>query len=270
MPDPVPLLQVRDLYVRFDGTGGSTRHQVLAGVNLTLARGELLGVIGGTASGKTTLGRAIVGMTRIQRGTITLDGQPISGLGHRAQAALRRSGRIGFIFQDPLRSLDPRMTLADSVAEGLAIRGRGRRDRMQAAATAMELVGLDPALALRRPGEISGGQRQRAAIARSLALESELLICDEPVSALDAANRGDILRLLTRIRDDLGVAMMVISHNLVSLAEVADSIAVLHDGRIIEHATAATVFSSPAHPYTERLIAASTALSHARQAGPGT
>jgi ABC-type glutathione transport system ATPase component len=263
-----PLLEVAGLHVRFRGTGGRAPHDVLTGVDLTVGRGELVGVIGETGSGKTTLGRAILGLLNPTAGEIRLDGRTISGLRRRPRRALRRRGDIGFVFQDPLRSLDPDLTVGASVAEGLAIRGeRDRRRLHDAALEALARVRLEAELVDRRPGEISGGQRQRVAIARSLVLEPKLLICDEPVSALDATNRGYILGLLARLRDELGIAMAIISHDLVSLAEVVDRVAVLHDGRIVEQGPIEQVFATPEHPYTQLLIASAPALERARH-GP--
>ena len=264
-PDRDPLLEVTDLRVRFRGSGGAG-HEVLSGLSLAVSRGELVGVIGETGSGKTTLGRVIVGLVKPAGGAVALEGRRISGLRRRELRALRRSGAIQLVFQDPLRSLDPEMAVAAIVSEGLAIRGvRDREAQQRAALEALELVGLDPALASRHPGEISGGQRQRVAIARSLALHPKLLICDEPVSALDASNRGYILRLLGRLRVELGIAMLIISHDLVSLAEVVDRVAVLNGGQIVEQGPIDRVFFEPSHPYTELLIASAPQLVRARR-----
>jgi ABC-type glutathione transport system ATPase component len=269
-PDRDPLLEVTDLRVRFRGSGGAG-HEVLSGLSLAVSRGELVGVIGETGSGKTTLGRVIVGLVKPAGGAVALEGRRISGLRRRELRALRRSGAIQLVFQDPLRSLDPEMAVAAIVSEGLAIRGvRDREAQQRAALEALELVGLDPALASRHPGEISGGQRQRVAIARSLALHPKLLICDEPVSALDASNRGYILRLLGRLRVELGIAMLIISHDLVSLAEVVDRVAVLNGGQIVEQGPIDRVFFEPSHPYTELLIASAPQLVRARRSISGT
>ncbi len=260
------MLEISNLHVRYEAKGGHGHHQVLAGADLRVDNGELVGVIGETGSGKTTLGRAVVGMAKVQSGSIKLDGEQISGLRGRALLKLRRSGRIAFIFQDPLRSLDPGLTVAQSIAEGLAIQGASREEREHEVSHALELVGLEQSLGDRTPGQISGGQRQRVAIARALALKPELLICDEPVSALDASNRGYILGLLARLREELGIAMLIISHDLVSLAEVVDRVAVLHGGKFVEQGAAESVFNDPQHPYTAELIASAPALQRARQA----
>ncbi len=255
--DDEPLLRVAGLRAGFHGPDGII-HTVLDGVDLTISPGEIVGLIGETGSGKTTLGRAIVGLVRPTAGTIRFEGAQIQGLRGRHRRALRRRGRIQFIFQDPLRSLDPAQRVADIVTEGLAIRREldpaGRRQR---AAEALVAVGLGPEFLDRLPGEISGGQRQRVAIARGIVTHPRLLICDEPVSALDAANRTHILRLLARLRDDQAIAMLIISHDLASMADVADRVAVLHNGRIVEEGPTARVFAAPTHPYTRLLIASS-------------
>jgi oligopeptide/dipeptide ABC transporter ATP-binding protein len=259
------VLEVRGLRVRYASGRRSAADDVLRGVDLTVHAGEIVGVIGETGSGKTTLARAIVGLVDPIEGSVGLEGRELTGLRGRERRAFRRAGGIQLVFQDPLRSLDPDLTVEALVAEGLTVRGRvptaERRARVRAA---LELVGLDPALAARRPGELSGGQRQRASLARAVILEPRLLICDEPVSALDASNRNYILRILGELRDRLEAGLMVISHDLGSLAGVADRVAVLYRGRIVEEGPIGEVFSSPAHPYTALLIASAPHLSRRR------
>ena len=161
------------------------------------------------------------------------------------------------VFQDPLRSLDPTVTVADTIVESLAIAGTGdRAERRARAAKALELVGLDPGLLDRRPGRISGGQRQRVAIARALVPEPKLLICDEPVSALDASSRAAILSLLRQLRDETGTSMVVISHDLASMPGFADRIAVLCEGVVVEVGKTAEIFAAPKHEYTRLLLEA--------------
>jgi oligopeptide/dipeptide ABC transporter ATP-binding protein len=259
------VLQVRGLRVRYASARRSASDDVLRGVDLSVHAGEIVGVIGETGSGKTTLARAIVGLVDPIAGSVGFGGRDISALHGRARRAFRRAGGIQLVFQDPLRSLDPDLTVESVVAEGLAVRGgvpkAERRRRVQAA---LELVGLDPSLASRRPGEISGGQRQRVSLARAVVLEPRLLICDEPVSALDASNRNYILRILGELRDRLEPGLIVISHDLGSLAGVADRIAVMYRGRIVEEGPIGDVFAAPAHPYTALLIASAPHLSRAR------
>jgi oligopeptide/dipeptide ABC transporter ATP-binding protein len=246
------LLDVRGLEVSF-GRRHPTR--VLAGVDLSVRAGEILGVIGETGSGKTTLARAIVGLAPVRSGRITFEGTELTGLRGRARYAFRRAGRLQLTFQDPLRALDPQWTVARVVGEGVA-----PPDRAGRVTEALHRVGLDPSLAGRTPGEISGGQRQRVLLARALATRPRLLLCDEPVSALDASNRNHVLRLLDQVRTDAGVAVVVISHDLSSLAGIADRVAVLYRGRIVEEGPIRDVLDHPGHPYTALLVASAPSL----------
>jgi oligopeptide/dipeptide ABC transporter ATP-binding protein len=258
------VVEVRGLRVRYASARRSAADDVLRGVDLTVDAGEIVGVIGETGSGKTTLARAIVGLVDPIAGSIELGGREISGLRGRARRSFRRAGAIQLVFQDPLRALDPDLTVESVVAEGLVVRGRVRAtERSERVRAALELVGLDPALASRRPGEISGGQRQRVSLARAVILEPQLLICDEPVSALDASNRNYILRILGELRDRLDPGMIVISHDLGSLAGVADRVAVMYRGRIVEEGPIGDVFAAPQHPYTALLIASAPHLGRA-------
>jgi oligopeptide/dipeptide ABC transporter ATP-binding protein len=259
------VVEVRGLRVRYASARRSAADDVLRGVDLTVHAGEIVGVIGETGSGKTTLARAIVGLVQPIAGSVQLEGRDVTGLRGRERRAFRRKGGIQLVFQDPLRSLDPDLTVESVVAEGLTVRGRVSGDeRRRRVHAALELVGLDPSLAGRRPGEISGGQRQRVSLARAVILEPRLLICDEPVSALDASNRNYILRILGELRDRLQPGLIVISHDLGSLAGVADRVAVMYRGRIVEEGPVGQVFASPMHPYTALLIASAPHLSRAR------
>jgi oligopeptide/dipeptide ABC transporter ATP-binding protein len=255
--------------VRLHGARRATREaggqRILNGVSLQARPGEIVGVIGETGSGKTTLARTIMGLYQPVAGTVELDGAVISALRGRRLRALRRSGRMQLVFQDPLRSLDPDYTVGGLVAEGLVIQGDlDVSERDEAVAEALRIVGLDPAIAGRRPGQISGGQRQRVAIARAVVLGPRLLVCDEPVSALDASSRNYILRILGELRDRLSLAMVVISHDLASLAGIADRVAVLYQGQIVEEGPREAVFAAPRHPYTALLIASAPSVSRAR------
>jgi oligopeptide/dipeptide ABC transporter ATP-binding protein len=263
------VLRVERLRVRFAATTRAAREaavgDVLAGVDLSVAAGEIVGVIGETGSGKTTLARAVMGLVPPVGGEVRFEGREVSGLRGRERRAFRRAGGMQLVFQDPLRSLDPDLTVEAIVAEGLAVRGGlGTAERRAAVARTLELVGLDPSLAVRRPGEISGGQRQRVAIARAVILEPRLLICDEPVSALDASNRNYILRTLGELRDRIGLGIVVISHDLGSLAGLADRVVVLYRGRIVEEGPIGDVFNDPRHPYTALLVASAPHVSRAR------
>jgi oligopeptide/dipeptide ABC transporter ATP-binding protein len=239
--------------------------QVLSDVSLRVWPGQIVGLVGETGSGKTTLARTVVGLTDPRRGRVLFDGVPISALRGRARRAERRQGHVQLVFQDPLRSLDPDLTVAEIVAEGLVIRGQRdpARNRPRVLA-ALEKVGLDATVLDRTPGQISGGQRQRVSIARALAAEPRLLICDEPVSALDASTRNHVLRLLDELRDSLGLPIVVISHDLSSLAGIADRIVVLYRGRIVEDGPVGQVFTAPRHPYTALLMASAPSVRHDR------
>ena len=262
--DPAPggeLLRIEGLSVAYGHRGGRPGQQVLDGVSLRARAGEILGVIGETGSGKTTLARAVVGLAPVSGGRITVDGTEVTGLRGRALREFRRSGRVQYLFQDPLRSLDPDLTVGALVAEPLAVTGAGGREqRAERAAEALHRVGLDAAIADRLPGRLSGGQRQRVALARSVVTRPRLLLADEPVSALDASNRNHVLRLFDRLRDELDVAVVVISHDLSSLAGIADRIAVLYRGRLVEQGPTAQVLTEPLHPYTALLTASAPSV----------
>ncbi|MEU4537241.1 ABC transporter ATP-binding protein [Streptosporangium sp. NPDC023825] len=250
-PASVPLLVVRGVSVSL----GRPAVRVLSDVHLTVRAGEIVGIVGETGSGKTTLARTVVGLVNPDSGSVEVDGVEISSLRGKALRAHRRAGKVRFVFQDPLRSLDPDHSVETVVGEGLAVRRVPPAERAARVRAALELVGLDPALAARAPGRISGGQRQRVSIARAIVSEPSLLICDEPVSALDASNRNHILRLLDDLRGRLGAGVVVISHDLSSLAGVADRVAVLYRGRIVEEGPIGEVFDDPRHPYTALLVA---------------
>ena len=239
--------------------------RILTGVDLRVRPGEIVGLVGETGSGKTTVARAVVGLVKVAGGQVVIDGKQVSGLRRRALRAERRRGVAQLVFQDPLRSLDPDLKVADIVAEGLRIRGgldAGQiADRVRAA---LADVGLDASVLDRTPGQISGGQRQRVSIARALATRPQLLICDEPVSALDASTRNHILGLLDSLRRSLGLSILLISHDLSSLAGVADRVAVLYRGQIVEDGPTDQVFGSPAHPYTALLMASAPSVRHDR------
>ena len=262
-----PLLAVQSIDVTLGR--GWRANQVLSGVDLGIWPGEVVGLVGETGSGKTTLARTVAGLVDPARGRILFAGQPISALRRRARRAQRRRGHVQLVFQDPLRSLDPDMTVAQIVAEGLRIRGETDGDETRRRVTAaLAKVGLDATVLERTPGQISGGQRQRVSIARALAVEPRLLICDEPVSALDASSRNHVLRLLRELRDSLGLPIVIISHDLSSLAGIADRVVVLYRGRIVEDGPADRVFATPRHPYTALLIASVPSVRHDQPFSP--
>ncbi|WP_413229903.1 ABC transporter ATP-binding protein [Kitasatospora purpeofusca] len=255
-----PALRVERLEVRYGRT------TVLGGVDLEARSGEILGLIGETGSGKTTLARAVAGLAPVTAGRITVDGTDRTTLHGRALRTARRAGTVQYMFQDPLRSLDPDLTVARLVGEPLAVAGVPRAERGPRVREALDRVGLDAALAARTPGALSGGQRQRVALARAIVGRPRLLLADEPVSALDASNRNHVLRLLDRLRHELGLAVVVISHDLDSLAGIADRIAVLYRGRIVEQGPAEAVLDRPLHPYSALLAASAPGPDPARRA----
>jgi ABC-type glutathione transport system ATPase component len=245
------LLEVRDLRVSL---GRRPANRILHGVDLTVRRGEIVGLIGETGSGKTTLARAVLGLGPIEAGTIRIDGIDTTRLRPRARRAHRRAGSVQYVFQDPLRSLDPDSTVYESIAEPLTIRRVPSVEIRAAVHETLALVGLPAELATRFPGQISGGQRQRVALARAMVVEPDLLICDEPVSALDAASRVHVLELLQRLREERDLAILLITHDLGTLAGLADSVAVLYRGELVEQGAAARVLTAPSHDYTRLLV----------------
>lgn len=257
-----PLLDVDRVEVHL---GRRHRAPILRGVSLRIAEGEIVGLVGETGSGKTTLARTVLGLVEPTAGTVSVAGTVTSHRRPRARRDLRRRGTVQFVFQDPLRSLDPDLRVADLVTEGLAIRGGLDAGQLRARAEeALAQVGLDAGLLGRHPAQLSGGQRQRVSIARALAGGPRLLVCDEPVSALDASSRNQILRLLDSLRHELGLGILVISHDLSSLASIADRIAVLYRGRILEDGPTDRVLESPRHPYTGLLVASAPSVRHDR------
>jgi oligopeptide/dipeptide ABC transporter ATP-binding protein len=265
--DQPPLLEIDSLDVVLGRGWRATR--VLSGVDLRIWPGEIVGLVGETGSGKTTLARTVVGLAKPARGRVVVEGLTLSTLRRRARRAQRRRGHVQLVFQDPLRSLDPDMTVADIVGQGPRIRGDADNgDIRRRVLAALDQVGLDASMLDRTPGQISGGQRQRVSIARALAAEPRLLICDEPVSALDASTRNYVLRLLDELRSSLGLSIVVISHDLSSLAGIADRIVVLYRGRIVEDGPVDEVFTTPRHPYTALLMASAPSVRHDRPFSP--
>jgi peptide/nickel transport system ATP-binding protein len=256
-PNPEPrgevLLEARDLSKSFVGPDGRTR-TVVKQVSLQLRRGETLGVVGESGSGKTTLTRLILGLETADGGDVWVAGQPWSTLDPQQKRQARKAVQV--VFQDPLNSFDPRYTVQRVLFEALAVAGLPRRDWRGRALQLLELVRLEASALPRRPIELSGGQRQRIAIARALASEPAVLICDEPVSALDVSVQAQILELLDDLKQRLGLACLFITHDLGVINHVSDRVLVMKDGEVVESGSVRTVFDRPVHTYTRALIAA--------------
>lgn len=249
------ILSAKELSVVFNG-----RVHAVDGVDLDLAKGEILALVGESGCGKTTLARTLLGLERPTTGTVTYAGNPLQ-YSTKALRAYRRD--VQLVLQDPLGALNPRHTVYDAVAEGLRIhKVSGNEEELVAAALAK--AGLRPPerFFLRYPHELSGGQRQRVVIAGALVLEPKVLIADEPVSSLDASVRGEILRLLLDLREDLGLTVLVVTHDLGLAWNIADRIAVMYLGRIVEQGPTAEVLGAPKHPYTKALLSVVPDIHH--------
>ena len=239
------MIGARDLRVVFGG-----RVRAVDGVNLEVSSGEIVALVGESGCGKTTLARTLLGLEKPTTGEVVYDGKPLD---YRRLKAYRR--QVQLVLQDPLGALNPRHTVYDAVAEGLRIH-KVPGDEEALVADALSRAGLRPPerFFLRYPHELSGGQRQRVVIAGALALEPRVLIADEPVSSLDASVRGEILGLLLRLREELGLTVLVVTHDLGLAWNIADRVAVMYLGRIVEIGPTADVLESPQHPYTQALL----------------
>ena len=247
------LLRVDDVHVTFPGARGPVR--AVDGVDLEVRAGEVLALVGESGCGKTTLIRSILGLEPISAGTVAFDGQPV-GTGQRDLRRLRR--QVQMVFQDPTGALNPRHTIYEAVAEGIRIHRAHLADRAEPelVAEALGRAGLRPAERYmpRFPHEVSGGQRQRVLIAGAIALGPRLLLADEPVASLDASIRGEILALLRSLVDDAGLSIIAVTHDLGLAWNIADRIAVMYLGRIVELGTTEDVLGAPQHPYTRALL----------------
>ncbi|MBM3526387.1 MAG: ATP-binding cassette domain-containing protein, partial [Alphaproteobacteria bacterium] len=234
---------------------------------LAIARGETVGLVGESGCGKSTLGKALLGLAPVTAGTVRFDGTELTGLSSSARASFRR--RMQMVFQDPFGSLNPRHTVGEILEAPLIVHRLGGRDERHARVAALiDQVGLPPDAADRYPHEFSGGQRQRIGIARALTLQPELIVCDEPVSALDLSIQAQILNLLVALKRELGLAYLFISHDLGVVRYFCDRVLVMYLGRIVESASAADLWRRPLHPYTQALIAAVPDPARRRQAAP--
>ncbi len=265
-----PLLRVEGLSTWFPIKKGFLRRtqghvRAVDGVDLTIERGKTTALVGESGCGKTTVGRAILGLVPSRSGRVLFEGHDLRQLDGDALRPLRRHLQI--VFQDPQASLDPRLRVRQIVAEGMESFGIGANDaeRTERVAALLRRVQLDPASMDRYPHEFSGGQRQRIGIARALAVEPKLIICDEAVSALDVSIQAQILNLLGDLQAELGLAYLFITHDLSVVRYLADTVFVMYLGQIVEHGKAERVFRAPAHPYTQGLLAAVPSLDPERR-----
>jgi len=245
------VLRATGLTRSYRGPAGSARTAV-DDVSLEVRRGRTLGLVGGSGSGKTTVARLLLALEEPDAGAVTLDGDPWSGLPERERRS--RRARVGAVYQDPLASFDPRWTVDRILQDALAVAGHRGADAFDSPATLLAQVGLDPALLRRRPARLSGGQRQRVAIARALAARPDILICDEPVSALDIAVQAQVLDLLDELQRRLGLGLLLISHDLGVVAHMSDEVLVMSEGRVVERGSADDVLTRPVHPVTRALL----------------
>ncbi len=259
-PTARPLVEVRDLVKHFPIRGGVLQRTVAAvqavdGVSFDIRRGETLGPVGESGCGKTTVGRLLLRLIEPTAGSIVFDGVDIATLSSSGLKPYRR--RMQIIFQDPYASLDPRTPIGDSIGEGLRIHGIGTpADRRIRVKEIMDLVGLAPYHARRYPHEFSGGQRQRIGIARALILKPDLVVCDEPVSALDVSIQAQVLNELKALQRELGLTYLFIAHNMGVVEHISDRVAVMYLGKVAELADRREMFRSPEHPYTQALMSA--------------
>jgi peptide/nickel transport system ATP-binding protein len=264
--EAAPVVEAKGLTITYPGRLRTAGFTAVDHVDFAIAPGEVLGLVGESGSGKTTIGRAIAGLTPVTGGSLSVLGTQVRGVSERKLRPIRR--KIGFVFQDPATSFNPLLTIAQCVAEPLVVHGvagdagdaRSRVDEL------LEAVQLDRSYGDRYPHELSGGQRQRASLARALALDPDLLIADEPTSALDVSVQAKVLELFVRMQAELKFACLFISHDLAVVDIVADRIAVLHHGKLVEEGTSAQVLDAPRDPYTQRLLASLPVPDPAEQA----
>lgn len=250
------LLSVDSLVVEYP-----TKHfrakpfRALTDINISIKAGETLGLVGESGSGKTTLGRAVLGLAPVTQGTITFEGKDISHASRKDRRALSRDLQV--VFQDPYTSLNPALEIGDILAEPLSVQGKSPTEAKRRVRELLDQVGLPSDAIHRLPREFSGGQRQRVAIARALALSPKLIVCDEPVSALDLSTQAVVLDLFLQIQRDTGVSYLFVSHDLDVVRHISHRVAVMYRGEIVEQGTAEVVTRTPEHPYTQRLLLAS-------------
>ncbi|MBK1668666.1 peptide ABC transporter ATP-binding protein [Rhodovibrio sodomensis] len=257
------LLTVRDLRVRFRVaspvkalmTGMKDPFiDAVCGVDFGIAEGETLGLVGESGSGKSTIARAVMGLVPAASGSVTFDGQQLVGLPNRQFNRVRRD--LAMMFQDPVGSLSPRLTIRSLVTEPFRIHGAGDRELDQEAKRLLEMVGLSADFGRRFPHQLSGGQARRVGVARALAMDPKLIIADEPTAGLDVSVQGEVLNLLARLQRELGLSILIITHNLNVVRHITDRMAIMYLGRFVEHGPTEQVFHHPRHPYTEALLSA--------------
>ena len=224
------------------------------GVDLTIGRGATLGLVGESGSGKSTLGRTLVGLQNPSAGEVRFEGEPVAGAGRAKLVRLRRQRQI--VFQDPSGALNPRMTLGDTIVEHLRVQGFSRAAARERAGEVLTLAGLSRAFSGRYPHEVSGGQRQRAVIARAISTDPAFIVADEPVSALDVSTRAQIMNLMRELQRRSGLTMLFISHDLSIVAHMCREVAVMYLGQVVERAPRDSLFRTPLHPYTAALLSA--------------
>lgn len=247
------LLNIKDVDVEYPGRGFRAKpFRALTDISLDVHRGECVGLVGESGSGKTTLGRAVLGLAPVTRGSITFDGREISQASRAQRRAL--ASDIQVVFQDPFTSLNPSLTVEQILTEPLTVRKVSRSEAVRRVKELFDIVRLPSDAGKRLPREFSGGQRQRIAIARALALEPKLIVCDEPVSALDLSTQARVLDLFTEIQERTGVAYLFVSHDLEVVRHVSHRVAVMYRGEIVEFGDGDQVTSRPEHPYTQRLF----------------
>ena len=254
--ESAPLLAVDQLVVEYPSKHFRAKpFRALTDINITIGRGETLGLVGESGSGKTTLGRAILGLAPVTGGKISFDGKDISHATRKDRRVLSRDLQV--VFQDPYTSLNPALEIGDILAEPLGVQGMEAAAAKKRVKELLDQVGLPSDAINRLPREFSGGQRQRVAIARALALSPKLIVCDEPVSALDLSTQARVLDLFLQIQKDTGVSYLFVSHDLDVVRHISHRVAVMYHGEIVEQGPAGVVTTDPDHPYTQRLLLAS-------------
>jgi peptide/nickel transport system ATP-binding protein len=257
---PEHVLQVSELRRHFPLSKGSVFKRSVGsvravdGVSFDIRAGQTLGLVGESGCGKTTTIMEILELAKPQAGKIFVNGRDVAGMSARERRALRRD--IQVVFQDPMASLDPRLPVGDIIAEPLTVHGVPAKERQQKVADVLDLVGLDPAMATRYPHEFSGGQRQRIGIARALVTDPKIVVLDEPVSALDVSIQAGVINLLEDLQEKLGLSYLFVAHDLAVVRQIADTVAVMYLGRVVESGPAEDIFDNPQHPYTRALLSA--------------